>query len=303
MVKLRPDFLIIGMERSGTLWTSATLNEHPEIASFPNLPFKIDGDERRVGEMHFFNTLASLEPNMEGKFTRPLEDYLTKYGKVFADLVPLAQTLPKGKFYQLMIKRYSDFCDEQRGRKKIVGESTPAYVFYLDFIDSFYPGIKKICSLRDPKDRITSWHFSSLRKRRKTEPRITEEFALAYVNDRIVKEYEALLAYQGRVHCLTYEMMHRQPQKTVRGLLDYLEVDASDRVITRMVRSASFEEMTRRHSKTTGRKPGEENRQESLRKGVVGDWKNHIDKNLANLIDAAVLPLRREVFEKYGLEL
>jgi len=301
-MKLRPDFLIIGMERSGTLWTSAILNEHPEIASFPNLPFKISADEIRAGEVHFFNTLVSLEPNTEGKFTRPLSDYLTKCGQVFADLVPLADKVPKEEFYRLMIKRYSDYCDRQRGDKKIVGESTPAYVFYLDFIDSFYPGIKKICSIREPKDKITSWHFNLLRKGRKTEKLITEEFALDYVKTRIVKEYEALLEYKGPVHCITYEMMSYNPQKTVQGLLDYLEIGTSDEVIARMIHSASFEEMTRRHSKKVGRKRGEEDPQESLRRGVVGDWKNHIDEDLALSIDTAVAPFRKEVFKKYGLE-
>jgi hypothetical protein len=27
----RPDFLLAGMQRSGTIWVSATLNEHPDI--------------------------------------------------------------------------------------------------------------------------------------------------------------------------------------------------------------------------------------------------------------------------------
>ena len=193
-MKLRPDFLIVGMERSGTIWTSATLNEHPEIASFPSLPFVISADVQRAGEVHFFNTLASLEQDVEPAFIRPLSDYLTKYGKVFADLVPLAKTIPKEEFYKMMTQRYSDHCDRQRGSKKIVGESTPAYVFYLDFIDSFYPGIKKICSIREPKDKITSWHFSLLNKGKKTEKEITERFAMDYVEERIVKEYKALFS-------------------------------------------------------------------------------------------------------------
>jgi len=292
------------MERSGTLWTSATLNEHPDIASFPNLPFKADGDERRVGEMHFFNTLASLESNTEGKFTRPLEDYLTKYGKVFADLVPLARTLPKGEFYQVMVRRYSDFCDKQRGRKKIVGESTPAYVFHLDFIDSFYPNIKKICSTRDPKDKITSWHFSLLGRGRKTEREVTEAFAMEYLQSRIVKEYQALLLYDKPVYCITYERMSREPHQTVRGLLEYLEVEATDETIDSMVKNASFEEMTRRHSKGLDtRKSGEENRLDSLRKGIAGDWKNYVNEDLAEKIDTIAMPFREKVFEKYDVEI
>ena len=163
-MRLRPDFLIVGHERSGTLWTSATLNGHPDIASFPNLPFVVTAHERRVGEVHFFNTIASLEPDTADRFVRPLSDYLTKYGKVFADLIPLADKIPKAEFYRLMVNRYSDYCDDQRVDKAMVGESSPAYTFHLEFIDSFYPSIKKICCIRDPKDKITSWHFSKERR-------------------------------------------------------------------------------------------------------------------------------------------
>ena len=302
MTKLRPDFLIVGMERSGTLWTSATLNEHPDIASFPNLPFKISIDEVRAGEVHFFNTLASLEPNQEGKFTRPLSDYLTKYNRVFADLVPLADQVSKSEFYQMMVQRYSDYCDRQRGHKKIVGESTPAYVFHLDFIDSFYPGIKKICSIREPKDKITSWHFSLLNKGRKTDQAITPEFAIDYTKTRIIPEYQALLDYHGVVYCITYENMFNRPQPTIRGLLNYLEIKATNRLIEEMAQRASFSEMTQRHTKQVGRKAGEEDRRESLRKGVAGDWRNHIAEDLARMIDDLVLPIRREVLYKYKLE-
>lgn len=300
---LYPNFLIVGMERSGTLWTSATLNEHPDIASFPNLPFKILTDERRVGEMHFFNTLASLEPKTEGKFTRPLSDYLTKYNKVFADLVPLAEHLPKEEFYKIMVERYSNFCDKQRGDKKIVGESTPAYVFHLDFIDSFYPDIKKICSIRDPKDKITSWHFSLKGRGRKTEEEITEHFALDYLSTRIVKEYEALLTYNKPLHCITYERMSREPHTTVCGLLEYLEMKVTNEIIERMVRGASFEELTRKDSKNAQtRKRGQEDQRQSLRKGIAGDWKNYLSEALAEKIDTIARPLREKVFEKYHVE-
>jgi len=56
---MRPNFLIVGMGRSGSLWTSAMLNAHPDIASFPSMPFHTTSREKRVGEVHFFNTLAT----------------------------------------------------------------------------------------------------------------------------------------------------------------------------------------------------------------------------------------------------
>ncbi len=302
-MRLRPDFLIVGHERSGTLWTSATLNEHPNIASFPSLPFMVTAHERRAGEVHFFNTIASLEPDTADRFVRPLSDYLTKFGKVFADLIPLADEVSKAEFYRLMVNRYSDYCDEQRGDKALVGESSPAYTFHLDFIDSFYPSIKKICCIRDPKDKLTSWHFSNLRKGRKKEREITSAFAHEYLESRIIKEYEALLEYAGSVHCITYERMSTSPLEVTRGVLDYLEVEATGAVVEQMVHAASFEQMTRRHAENGSRKRGEEDRGESMRKGVAGDWRHHIAADLAQAIDAATTDLRGQVFEKYEVEI
>jgi len=66
------------MERSGTHWVAALLNSHLDIACFPTLPFYNEVGEQRVGEMHFFNTLASLEGESEDKFTRPFSDFETK---------------------------------------------------------------------------------------------------------------------------------------------------------------------------------------------------------------------------------
>src|SRR3989344_979315 len=310
---LRPDFLIVGMQRSGTLWVSAVLNGHPEIASFPTLPFEGPKGEERVGKVHFFNTLASIEQGNLENFARPLSDYLTKYGEVFADLVPLAQTLPKQEFYKVMVERYSNLCDEQRGNKNIVGESTPAYAFHLGFIDSLYPDIKKICVFRDPKDRVTSWHFSLVSKRRKEEGPITEAFALEYIEERVKKEYEALLRYNGSLYCTSYEGMTESQLKTIEGLCSYLGFEAPPDIAREMLTKGSFKEMTKRHSRGHGRERGEEGswRQDlqdpgntlydvnPMRKGIVGDWKNYISMELANVIDASIAPLERGVLEKY----
>ena len=293
-----PNFLIVGMERSGSLWTSATLNEHPDIASFPTLPF----EEGRVGEMHFFNTLASLEGENEEKFTRPFSDFSTKYNKVFADLVHFKDEVSKDELYRIFRERYSEFCDRERGGKKIVGEGTPAYVFHLDFIDSLCPEIKKLCIIRDPKDKIVSWHFNMLRKGRKQEMRISREFALDYLNSRIIKEYEALLAYGGEVHCLTYEALSEYTHDVAADMLGYVDMPVSDEIISRMVAEASFKKQTARDGHSVGRERGKENAKSGFRKGIVGDWENHMSQGLADEIDGATEDLRKRIASKFNVK-
>ncbi|MDO8500067.1 MAG: sulfotransferase domain-containing protein [bacterium] len=300
--KYRPDFLIVGMERSGTHWVAALLNAHPDIACFPTLPFYNEVGEQRVGEMHFFNTLASLEGKGEEVFARPFSDFATKYNGAFADLVQHKGKVSVDELYSMFKKRFSEFCDRQRGNKKIVGESTPAYIFHLDFIDSLYPEMKKLCILRDPKDKIVSWHFNMLRKGKKEEEHITREFAMDYLEKRIVKEYEALLAYSGAVHCITYEALSGYTSNVAAGMVGYLDMPASDSTIAHMIEEASFQKQTARDSKDEGRTSGEENTKSGFRKGVVGDWKNYINKDLADEIDARVKDLQNAVIKKFNIE-
>ena len=298
----RPDFLIIGMGRSGSLWTSAMLNAHPDIASFPSLPFHTTSGEKRVGEVHFFNTLASLEPGTKDKFTRPISGYLTMYGKVFADLVPYQRKVSKEKFYKMLVERYSEHCDNQRGKKKIVGELTSEYLFHRDFIDSFYPGIKKICIIRDPKDKIVSWHFRTISTGKKKETKLTESFVFDYLKKRIIKEYKALLDYKGSVHCMTFEKLHEDTAKTIRDAIEYLNMPVSNKIIDKIIEKGSFKAMTARDTKTNGREIGEEDNMAQIRKGIVGDWRNHMDKDLAKEIDNSTRDLRRKVFKKYSID-
>ena len=297
--KIRPDFLIVGMQRSGSVWLGAILNSHPDIACFPNIPFDASPGGNKIGDVDFFNILGGLEPG-EHKFTRPLERYRTMYNMVFADLVSLFETLPREDFYRAMQKRYSEYCDKLRGDKKMIGENTTDYVFHLDFIDHLYPWIPKICIIRDPKDKIVSWHFSLVNKGRRREKEVTEDFAMEYLKERIIPEYEALLAYGGKVHCITYEKLVAGPEKTIAGMLDYLEINKSPEITKDMIENASFEKQTAR-AEGASRKRGEEKSTSQIRKGIAGDWKNNMSKELAKKIDDATKGLRKKVFEKYNI--
>lgn len=291
------------MERSGTHWVAALLNNHPRIACFPTLPWRVDVGGNKIGEVHFFDTIAALETNSKFLFTRSFEDFLFKYNKVFADLVPLKDKISRDELYKKLTERYSEYCNSQRGNKDIIGEGTPAYIFYLDFIDSFYPNIKKICSIRDPKDKIVSWHFNLVRKnkKKKSDP-ITEEFTMDYLKKRIIPEYEALLEYDGNVHVVTYEHMHSNTHEVARDFAKYLGFDTTHKELDYMVSEADFNKQILRDAiDKTIRKNGEEDVKSGLRKGIVGDWKNNIDTELAQKIDNKVANFRKKVFDKYHI--
>ncbi len=292
-----PNFLVVGLQRSGTHWVAGLLTAHPEVSCFPADYFDKGFGElnnKIVGEVHLFNTLASLEPNTEGKHTRPLSGYLTKHQMIFADLVPFQDTVSKEELYKMFIQRYNEVCENHRHGKKLVGESTPEYIYHLAFIDSFYPGIKKLCIIRNPKDKIVSWHFSKLRKGQKTETTISDEFIKEYCTQTIQLEYQGLLDYTGNIYCFTYEALTEKSKEVLTGILHYLGVSADDKILDQMIAAGSFKAMS-------GRENGQEELQSPYRKGVVGDWENHITPEQSELVDSLVGDIRKKVFEKYKL--
>lgn len=304
--KIGPDFLVVGLEKSGNHWICALLSAHPEVSCFPVMPFiKESGAYNReiVGSLHVFNSLASLEPNTEGKWTRPLTGYKDKYNNLFADLVPYLGTKPKEEIYHMFIQRYNEICESERHGKKLVGEATPAYVFHLDFIDSFYPNIKKLCSIRNAKDRVVSWHFNQIRRGRiPNSNQVADDFIVDYCTARIQKEYQALLAYKGNLHCYTYEGLSNTPQLVITGVLDYLGVQVSDVVIEKMLEEADFKKLNAKDSGTEGRERGQESIMSHFRKGIVGDWENYLTPAQVALVDSLTLDLENQVFKKYNIK-
>ncbi|MAZ41019.1 hypothetical protein CL654_02790 [bacterium] len=289
------------MERSGTHWVAALLNSHPQIACFPSQYWYPEEGRNKIGSVHFFDTLASLEGNTY-KNTRDFNDFSFKYNNVFSDLVPLKESLSQKELLEKFIERYSAYCEKQKGTKDIVGESSTGYVFVLPFMDRLYPNLKKICIVRDPKDRIVSWHFNQVRKGRKKETdQITEEFAFSYLNERIIPEYEHLLSYDGDMLVLSYEGLHDNPQKNVKKMLVYLGKTASDKDIENMIQGGAFKRQTEKEEGYRKEKDGQDYTS-GLRKGIAGDWKNYIETPLAEEIDQAMEGLSQKVFEKYNME-
>ena len=81
--------------------------------------------------------------------------------------------------------------------------------------------------------------------------------------------------------------MHADPALEARQLFDFLEVSADPGVVDDVVRATTFEAQS-------GRKPGEEDPNSFLRKGVAGDWIGLLEPSAVGLLETVCGPLMRE---------
>lgn len=335
-----PDFLVVGLQKSGSQWVTAILDAHPEINCFPSLA----GQKSGVGQGHFFDILGSIDEDGGERFRN---SFSKKHYGYFADLVPFLGNVSREGLYRRFRERYNTWCDFQR-TKRLVGEKTVEYVFHLDLIGRLYPGIKKLCILRDPRDRIVSYHFHQLRKKQKPEGLITDEFIDCYL-ERVRREYESILGHAGSLCCFTYESLAANPIETVAGILGYLSVAASGRIIGDIIKAGGFA-----RSAALDRFFGSEVRRfrqfvyilfrflgrmrahaiaaraahrffiikrrwfdalvysraraasvpmSHYRKGVAGDWRNHLTEAQSARIDSALAPLHQKIANKYQIDI
>jgi LmbE family N-acetylglucosaminyl deacetylase len=288
-----PDFLVVGLQKSGTYWVTALLDAHPEIRCFPSRPGHADG----TGEAHFFDLLARMDVDFSS-FHRSMRK---KLGGQFASVLPEQAPPTEALRHELRLRlrdRFNEYCFTQRveAGKQLVGEKTTETIFHPELVGQLYPGIPKVCILRDPRDRAVSFFFHQQRKAKTArEAVMTAADARAYVA-RVRQDYEGLLRMPDPVHVLTYEQLSASPQREVKRLLDFLGVDASAEAIARTLEGSSFRALA-------GREPGDENVHSHFRQGRPGNWSRHFDDGVGLEMAEALDDLTRQLELRFGLDL
>lgn len=137
--------------------------------------------------------------------------------------------------------------------------------------------------VRDPRDALVSEYFSRkfshgvhnqwhVELRRFLHDHSLEE-GLIYLMDQHIyfMQMEGWVLH-GKPHILDvkYEDLLEDEIGGFARILNHLGVGVSDRLLGRIVRKCSFESLS------GGRKRGAEDKTKHFRKGVAGDWKNHM---------------------------
>jgi hypothetical protein len=171
---------------------------------------------------------------------------------------------------------------------RLIGDKTPSNVEYLGTLHRLFPAAKFVNIVRDGRDTLVSTFKHAervLRNNGKTDD--PAAFLLsktkAYTN-RWVRSLEDAQrfaeAHPGALHSLRYEDLKGDFAETFSAAARFLGVDVSEADIERCRQESSFERLT------GGRKPGEEDPNAFVRKGVVGDWLSSLNEQHLQIFNA-----------------
>lgn len=275
-------FFAGGMWKSGTTWFQTLLDRHPEISC--------------GGESHF---LLSLMPAIESALAEHNNRVLGRQTIQFRnDRRDLHQRLASPDLDYLLAAAILCSLRNQMGVKeaRAVGERSTENVRNFDVFARLFPEAKFLQIVRDPRDAGVSLWFQSLRQPTPEPPGqrlplsdLVKNFAETW-NSTVAQGVE-FGARRPAAYCeIRYEDLVAEPVPTFARVCRFLGVDDRETVVHRCVEEASFERLS------GGRAPGQENRDSFFRKGVPGDWKNHLDA----ATNAGVIAKASALMKRFG---
>lgn len=228
----RPIF-VVGNARSGTTLMASILRKHPDIFMFH--------------ELHFFEQLWTPEQgskviswskgerlcgrllNIQDKGYNAKQD-LKQYADDARDMIATidCNKLNTITVYETFLKKVT-----ANNGKIFPGEQTPQNVFYIGEILGLFPGARFINMIRDPRDVLASQKNKwKIRTRRKKNMSFMESLRL-WINYHPITTSELWsssikaserFADDSRILFLRFEDLIFHPEKTLREICDFLEV-------------------------------------------------------------------------------
>lgn len=256
MIDAIPKGFIVGCGKSGTTWLKNIIAGHPHAV--------VDGEgalgwrllPELVGAAKLFN--AHQDRFKLGGHTKLTEDDLVQTFR-FACLQRFAA--------------YARRAGKDLSSLRLIGDKTPQHTVVMAQLAAVFPEAKFVHVVRDPRDAATSawFHFG---QGGDTNTPAFEKHASEFISGPwsvcVGAAVKAELDSTGRVTHVRYELLHASPEEEVGRVLGFLGLDTGTASIDACLEAGRFERFAK------GRGRGEEDAESFYRKGIVGDWANHM---------------------------
>lgn len=251
-------FFVLGAPKSGTTWLQKLLAAHPELSC------------KGEGKFLFFRNRLIEGMTKYGVFLQNYND------AVFGErLFPVIGEAEFERLFRAFIETRVVTGAPASARR--VGCKDPELGLYMASTAAMFPKASFVHLVRDPRDvAVSAWGHTA-----RTDSRFSErppDLKALVTQSTVgwatyVRSVQSTAAAAGLAcHQLRYEDLLAAPAETLAAVLRFLDVSADPEVIERCLDAASFERAT------GGRAPGQEDASSFYRKGVVGDWRNHLDE-------------------------
>jgi len=246
-------FFVLGAPKSGTTWLQHILNAHPNVSCRGEGMFHKYADLLvQIRETH--NQQLAQREKLHGVGFPPMSRHeVSAMVRVFIEMRMRAHPSPKPDL-------------------QWIGEKDPDHAHWSRGLMPLFRTSSYIHIIRDPRDRAVSLHFHMRHRLHEGTGYPFQEHVLhdAQTWAKTISSVRANAREFGvRYHELRYEDLLDRPNETTTAVFNFLGVDTTP--VQACIEAASFEKLS------GGRKPGQEDLASFYRKGVQGDWRNHMD--------------------------
>jgi hypothetical protein len=257
-VASRQKLFVVGCAKSGTTWVMNSLNGHPQMV--------VKGEGRFTWRMLPY--LAQAFKGFNDDQVKHCDDPTMLLRDV--DLLMTARGL-----FDIQLFRYAETSGKKPSGLRVLGDKTPQHAVSMPSLNEIYPSAKFIHIVRDPRDAAASgWHHFGPDGQRQRE-----EYFAYFVREvwplSVNAAQTAGRQFLGRYLEMRYEELHREEPYQVRRCLDFLNVDQSPAAIEACIAAGDFK------TRAKGRERGQEDATNFYRRGVAGDWVNHMTPQAA----------------------
>ncbi len=248
---------IVGPPKTGTSWLGWAISSHPHALA---------RGEGQFGNMLLPRIDAALDQYIDERQKWGLQtSFLGSDERASYERFAIAQVLLG------YIRQDGRPVDAMR----CVIDRTPGGAIHIPRLAALFPRAKFLCTTRDPRDAGVSFWFHWLRVH--GEPKGVSLFDFVERNTRegwsstirAARDASTSLG-SDRYLEIDYAEHHADRTGAVSRLLGFLGLDAAPHHLEAVLNGSDF------RTRSGGRAPGQEDRANFCRKGIVGDWRNHL---------------------------